>query len=181
MAKEVYQHELKVPKERVAVLIGVNGKIKKQIEEKTKTKLEIDSEAGDVFITGDDGLNIFNAKEVVQAIGRGFNPKIAMLILKGDYVFEIINIKDYGKTKKSRLRLKGRVIGEDGRARKIIEELTEAHISVYGKTVSIIGEPENCANAKHAIVSLLRGAPHSSVYRTLEKKRKLKKQEQMFE
>jgi ribosomal RNA assembly protein len=178
---DLFQHELKVPKERIAVLIGVDGKVKKEIEEKTRTKLEIDSEAGDVFITGKDGLDIFHAKEVVLAIGRGFNPNIAMLILKGDYVFEIINIQDYAKTKKAELRLRGRVIGEEGKARKVIEELTEAHISVYGKTVSIIGEPESTANAKQAIISLLQGAPHSSVYTWLEKKRKFKKQQQVLE
>jgi len=180
MDEEVFQHELKIPKERIAVLIGVNGKIKKEIEDKTNTKLEINSEAGDVFITGTDGLHIFNAKEVVQAIGRGFNPKIAMLILKGDHVFELINIKDFGNTKKTILRLKGRIIGEDGRSRKTIEDLTETYISVYGKTVCIIGEPESCADAKQAITSLLRGAPHASVYKWLEKKRKLKKQEQLL-
>jgi ribosomal RNA assembly protein len=177
---DLFQHELKIPKERVAVLIGVNGKIKKEIEDKTNTKIEVDSEAGDVFISGHDGLNIYNAKEVVTAIGRGFNPQVAKLILKGDHVFEVVNIRDFGKTKKEKLKLKGRVIGEDGKSRKTIEDLTEVHISIYGKTVSIIGEPENCANAKHAIISILRGAPHSSVYRWLEKKRKLKKHEQML-
>ena len=181
MADEIFRHELKIPKERVAVLIGVNGKIKKEIEEKTQTKLEIDSDAGEVFIDGEDGLSVFNAKEVVQAIGRGFNPKIAMMILKGDHVFEIINIKDFGKTQNAVQRLKGRVIGEDGRSRKTIEDLTESYISVYGKTISIIGEPESCADAKQAIISILRGAPHSSVYKWLEKKRKLKKQEQMLQ
>jgi ribosomal RNA assembly protein len=179
--QDEFQYDLKIPKERVAVLIGVDGKIKKEIEEKTKTKINVDSESGEVFINGKDGLNIFDAKEVVQAIGRGFNPKIAMNLLKGDYVFEIINIKDYANSQKAMLRLKGRVIGEEGKSRRIIEELTEASISVYGKTVAIIGEPESCANAKQAIVSLLEGAPHPSVYRWLEKKRKIKKQEQMLQ
>lgn len=180
MAKQEFQYELKIPKDRIAVLIGVKGEVKKEIEERTNTKLHIDSEAGDVFIKSNDGLNIFNAKEIIMAIGRGFNPNTAMLLMKGDYVFDLINIKDYANTKKSELRLKGRVIGEEGKTRRIIEEMTDTFISVYGKTISLIGEPENCSNAKQAIVSLLQGSPHSSVYKWLEKKRKVKKEEQMF-
>ena len=33
-----YRYELKIPKERVAVLIGKDGSIKKEIEKNTKTK-----------------------------------------------------------------------------------------------------------------------------------------------
>jgi ribosomal RNA assembly protein len=179
--QDVFQHLLKVPRDRIAVLIGEKGKIKREIEDKTKTDLDIESETGDVTITGHDGLNIYTAKEVVQAISRGFNPRTAMLLLKGDYVFESVDISDFGNTKNSRIRLKGRIIGEEGKARRVIEDLTECHISVYGKTACIIGEPEEAAAAKQAIVSLLQGATHSSVYRTLEKKRKVKKQEQMFD
>lgn len=175
-----FMHELKIPKERVAVLIGVNGRIKRDIEEKTNTKIDVDSEAGDVFIHGNDGLDILNAKEVVQAIARGFNPKIAITLIKGDYVLEMINIKDFAKNKDNVQRLKGRVIGENGKARRTIEELSETNISVYGKTVTIIGEPEDVANCKQAIVTLLRGSPHPSVYSWLEKKRKLKKQKEML-
>ena len=167
-----FSHEVKIPHERVAVLIGKDGDIKKRLEEKTQTKLDIDSENGDVLIQGDDGLNIFDAKEVVLAIGRGFNPNIAFLLLKGDYVFEIINIKDFTNSKKGVLRLKGRVIGAEGRSRKVIEDLTETNISVYGKTISIIGQPESAMSTKQAVVWLLEGKPHSAVYKWLERKRK---------
>ena len=36
-----YTYELKIPKERIAVLIGVKGKVKRDIESSTKTKLVI--------------------------------------------------------------------------------------------------------------------------------------------
>jgi len=47
-----YNLELKIPKERVAVLIGKNGEVKKELEEYTSAKIEIDSKEGDVKITG---------------------------------------------------------------------------------------------------------------------------------
>lgn len=166
-----FAYELKIPKERVAVLIGKDGSVKKSIEEETKTKLNIDSKEGDVIITGEDALLLYAAREVVRAIGRGFNPEIAQLLLQQDYAFEVIPISDF-VTENHLTRVKGRIIGREGKSRKIIEELTEAHICVYGKTVGIIGSYEGLASAKRAVEGLLSGSPHSSIYKFLEKRRK---------
>jgi len=69
-------------------------------------------------------------------------------------------------------RLKGRVIGADGKTRRIIEDMTETYVTVYGKTIGIIGETSNVSLARRAIESLLRGSPHSSVYKWLENQRR---------
>lgn len=167
-----YSYELKIPLARVAVLIGKGGNVKKDIEDATVTKLQIDSAEGDVFITGEDALGLYTAREVVTAIGRGFNPELAKLLLRQDYASEQIDIEDYAKTKKHEIRVRGRVIGAEGKARKVIEELTECHISVYGKTITIIGELEGVTMCKRAIEKLLSGSQHSGVYRWLEKQRK---------
>ncbi|MEM4336421.1 MAG: KH domain-containing protein [Candidatus Woesearchaeota archaeon] len=169
----MYQYEIKIPKERIAVLIGTKGKVKKEIEEATKSKIKIDSKEGDVFIQGKDSLGLVTAKEIVNAIGRGFNPDIAMNLLKADYCIEMVDINDYSRnTKKDIVRLKGRVIGAGGKSRKNIENLTETNISIYGKTIALIGEVEKVAIAKRAVESILQGSPHSKVYSWLEKKRK---------
>jgi len=174
-----YNYELKIPMDRIAVLIGKNGEIKKYIEEETKTKLKIDSDEGDVFVSGEDALGLFNAREVIRAVGRGFNPDVAQVLLKGDYIFETINIMDFsGKSKDNMLRLKGRVIGSEGKSRRTIENLSDTRISVYGKTIAIIGQPENVGAAKRAIESLLTGSQHANVYKWLEKnRRELKRKE----
>ena len=77
-----------------------------------------------------------------------------------------------GKSKSTLLRIKGRIIGKEGKCRKLIEDLSEAYISVYGKTVAIIGQPEAVAMAKKAIESLLRGSTHANVYKWLEMRRR---------
>lgn len=178
---EEYSYELKIPKARVAVLIGKKGEVKKRIETATKTEIRIDSKEGDIFISGKDALGLFSAREVIEAIGRGFNPDFAELLLKGDYVLEIINIKDYaGKSKATAMRLKGRVIGKEGRSRKTIEDLSDTYVSVYGKTIGIIGEADNVASARMAIEELLRGAPHGNVYKGLEKRRKEMKKKELL-
>lgn len=167
-----YLYELKVPKERIAVLIGKNGEIKKNIEAATKTRVDIDSKEGDVFLKGDEPISLYVARDVIRAISRGFNPDIAMLLLKQDYVFELIDLKDYVKNKKQMPRLKGRVIGKEGKSRRNIETLTETYICVYGKTIGIIGMIENATLAKRAVCALLGGSPHATVYKWLEKQRK---------
>lgn len=170
---EEYSYEVKIPKERVAVLIGRKGEIKKEIEDATKSRIFVDSDEGDVMITGKDSLGMFSAKDIITAIGRGFNPETAMLLLKQDYCFELIKLSDYvGKSKNKLERLKGRLIGTEGKTRKVIEMLTETNISIYGKTVGIIGQPENVECARMAVEKLLSGSQHSGVYSWLEKKRK---------
>jgi len=168
-----YSNELRIPKERVAILIGKKGETKKELEDLTKTKIIIDSKEGDIFLSGNDALSVFDVVVVIKAIGRGFNSDIAFLVLKQDYIFEFINTNDFAKTKNDSIRLKGRVIGSEGKSRNTIEELTETNISVYGKTIGIIGLQENVASARKAIESLLSGSPHSNVFRFLEKNRRV--------
>jgi len=177
----MYTFETRIPKERIAVLIGKDGEIKSNIESAAKVKLDIDSKEGDVVISGEDSISIFTSKEIIRAIGRGFNPELALLLLKQDYSFELINLADFAKTKNDAIRLKGRVIGEAGKSRKTIEELTECSLSVYGKTIGIIGEVSDVAVARRAIEALLSGSPHASVYTFLEKQRRMRRMGQISE
>ena len=167
-----YSYELKIPKERIAVLIGKEGAIKQELEEQTKSSIFVDSEEGDVKLQGSDSVLLFQLRDVVKAVGRGFNPEIAMRLFKQDYILEIITLTDFVKAKNHLLRIKGRVIGKNGRARETIEELTDTSISVYGKTIAIVGFCDNVAVSKRAIESLLSGSPHSSVFKVLEKQRR---------
>jgi ribosomal RNA assembly protein len=164
-----FAFDIRVPKERVAVLIGKNGETKKELEEFTGCKINVDSKEGDVHISGEDSIKMYALREVVKAIGRGFNPEIARLLLKQDYSLEIINLLDFVKNKGHFERVKGRVIGAEGKSRETIEGLTGAFISVYGKTISIIGDRDGVVSSKKAVESLLQESPHSNVYRWLEK------------
>lgn len=166
-----YTYTIRVPKERVAVLIGKKGEVKHQIEGEGDVILEVDSKEGEVTVSGTDAIKLYTAREIIKAIARGFNPEIALLLLKSDYLFELIDLREFASTKNHLVRLKGRIIGAEGKSRRIIEELTDSYISVYGKTVCIIGESEKMPIARKAVESLIKGAPHSKVYQFLERQR----------
>jgi len=149
--------------------------IKKRIEEETHTKIIIDSKEGDVIVEGEDPLTLFSTRDMIKAIARGFNPDIANLLLKQDYTLELVELKEFVKTPAQLIRIKGRIIGKDGKARKVIEGLTETYICIFGKTVGLIGLGEDVSNARRAIESLIAGSTHANVYKWLEKKKRDKR------
>ncbi|MTK63077.1 MAG: RNA-processing protein [Methanobacterium sp.] len=166
---------LKIPRERVGVLIGKNGITKDEIENLTKTDINIDSETGSIAISPteetEDPLAVWKSRYIVKAIGRGFNPEISLKLLGDETLLEIINLPDYvGKSKKAIMRQKARIIGKEGRTKDIIIDMTGVDISIYGKTVAIIGDMEQIHIAKEAVEMILNGVRHKTVYAFLEKK-----------
>jgi ribosomal RNA assembly protein len=164
--------DIKIPEERIGVLVGPGGSIKHLIEEKTKTTLEIDSETGTVSIaSAEDPLQGLRVMDLVRAIGRGFSPERALAILYDEMLMlDVLDISKMASTKSDMERIKGRIIGKDGRSREIMERLSGTKVSVYGKTVAVLGYPEQVRVARTAIEMLLDGAPHGNVYSFLEKK-----------
>jgi ribosomal RNA assembly protein len=164
--------DIKIPEERIGVLVGPGGSMKHLIEEKTKTTLEIDSETGTVSIaSADDPLQALRVMDLVRAIGRGFSPERALPILDDEMLMlDVLDLSKMVGTKNDMARIKGRVIGKDGKSREIMERLSGARLSVYGKTVALLGYPEQIKIARTAVEMLLDGAPHGNVYSFLEKK-----------
>lgn len=167
---------VKIPLNRIGVLVGSDGKVKREIEKRFKITVNINSKAGDVELTRAtdkaDPSGLFRVRDIVLAIGRGFSSENAFKLFDEEMSFGILDLRDYlGKSQADIQRIKGRIIGKNGKTRKIIEEYTEANISVYGHTVSIIGEMESFEIAKAAIELLIRGSLHKSVYRFLQWKR----------
>ncbi len=174
---------VRVPKERVGVLVGPDGKVKQFIEDKLEVKLEVDSELGDVnIVLGEKAADpsvLFRARDVVSAIGRGFAPEAAFRLIRDeDAIFDLVDLREiFGRSEADIKRVKGRIIGMEGKTRKIIEELSGADVVVYGHTVGIVGTFEQANIARTAVQMLIDGCQHHSVYNYLAKKRReLKKQ-----
>jgi ribosomal RNA assembly protein len=168
---------VKIPRERVGVLIGLNGEVKEYIERRLPVKLDIDSVSGGIIINlKEDAVDpslLFKAKEVVLAIGRGFSPIRAYKLLQDEYTtFVIIDLREIlGRSQSDIKRIKGRIIGKKGKTRKLIEELTDSYVSIYGYTIAIIGDIEQIEITKEAISMIIKGNQHATVYKYLHRKR----------
>ena len=142
-----FEKLIRIPEDRVGVLIGKSGKTKSKIEESCSVKLDIDSQNGEVQVSGeaaDEKFQIFKAMEIVTAIGRGFSPEKAMRLLKGENTLHVINLREFGgKTPEQLERFKGRIIGDGGKARTNMENLSNSNITVYGKLCQLLVNQHN--------------------------------------
>ncbi len=171
-----------IPKDRIGVLVGPKGMVKSRVEDSMGVDLTIDSETGlvDIRLRKDtqDPSNALRAKDIVVAIGRGFSPERALTLVNEDSTLDVLDLHDFfGKNEAEIRRVDGRIIGREGKTRRIIEEMTGTLVSVSGHTVSIIGSYESVSTAKDAIEKLLKGRQHGTVYKFLRRKKSEAKKE----
>ncbi|MEM0155573.1 MAG: KH domain-containing protein [Thermoplasmataceae archaeon] len=163
-----------VPKERLPMIIGREGMTKRKLEKLGNVALNIDSAGGLVSVEQkNDALKANLTLSVVHAISRGFNPEVAFSIFDDYMQLIVISLRDFAKPGSRRIEeIRGRIIGRGGKTRRVIESLTSTHISVYGDTVSIIGDYVSIQYSREAISMIISGKKHRSVYQYLEKKAK---------
>ncbi len=176
---------VKIPLDRVGVLIGDKGSVKRELEERTNTVITIDSKNGIVIIEPASAEtpfeNILKAREVVRAIAVGFSPERAFRLLDEDQVLITIDLKEYFTSPNHITRVKARIIGEKGKTRRIIEETTGTYVNVGETIIGIIGDYEQANIAREAIEMLINGKSHSTVYSFLERKSRGLKRRRMTE
>ncbi|MGD0638752.1 MAG: KH domain-containing protein [Nitrososphaerales archaeon] len=178
-----FEQAVRVPLDRVAAVIGKKGETKKHLEEACHVSLEIDSQSGEITVrsTSVEEGDPFRAMNVVEAVGRGFSPQRALKLLDPETTLEVMDLRDFaGKSDNSLERIRGRIIGLNGKSRRVIEELTKCYVSVYGRTVSIIGEITEAKLAKEAITMLASGSRHRSVYNMLQRARTKRKMDRVL-
>ncbi|MEM5801816.1 MAG: KH domain-containing protein [Candidatus Aenigmatarchaeota archaeon] len=159
---------LAIPEERIK-LLKKNKSWVERLKKFCNAELNLNEEIG---IKCEDPLMLLRVKNVLKAFGRGFSFEDALTLLDEDYFFETIEVKEYaGKSRKRQIVLKGRVIGREGKIKKMIERICNVKIVIYGKTISIIGKWNDLEKAKKAVEMLLEGKKHGTVYNFLERQR----------
>jgi ribosomal RNA assembly protein len=164
----------KVPLDRVGVIIGGGGSVIDMLRRRLGVSVKVDSTTGAVVIEpispSTPVANLLKAREYIDAIGYGFSPERAERLLDEDQVLLVIDLKSYvGDSENHLKRIKGRIIGEGGRARRNLEEITNTYISVGEATIAIIGGFEEAEVARQAIQMLIEGRQHTTVYKYAER------------
>ena len=140
-------------------------KNRKNLEKKLRIK--ITGRGEEITIHGPPESE-YIAEKVIDALEFGFPFSVALLIKEQDFMFEVLNIKDYTR-RKDLEKVRARIIGKQGKTLRTLLELTKCHFEIKDNQVGIIGEPEYMKNAQEAMISLIRGAKHANVYSFLEK------------
>ena len=88
-----FEQMVRVPRERVGVIIGKSGEEKKELEELLKVKLTVDSESGEVLVKADavdlEEVDPFKAIEVIDAIGKKMVRSLPMELICNAPVFHM--------------------------------------------------------------------------------------------
>jgi KH domain-containing protein len=147
--------------DELVVLKKFKRKLQKELEVKiliVGNEVSIDGEADDEFF----------AEKIIVALSFGFPMEAALSIKREEFLFEILNIKDYTK-KKDYKTIRARIIGSGGKTLRTLATLTECFFEIKENTVGIIGSPESIETAQTAITSIIQGSKQANVYSYLEK------------
>jgi ribosomal RNA assembly protein len=142
-------------------------KNKENLEKELNVNIEINGK--EVSVSGKPEDEYITEK-IVEALDFGFPFSDALEIKKEDILFEILNIKECTPQKNFE-RVRGRIIGKEGKALKTICNLSDCHIELSGNKLGIIGNCENIRNVEEACKLLIKGSKHANVYAYLEKHR----------
>lgn len=157
---------LQVPDDRLDLL---DDSVLDRLEKTTGASVSIDAQSKSVSVQHEDSVAEMDTSEVIRAISRGFEPHTAMRLAQEQLVrFEEINVREKTRNAKEFRRQKGRIIGENGRTRELLEELSGADVRVYDNYVSIIGTVMEVKTVRMAVNRLTNGEPHAGVYAFLE-------------
>lgn len=170
-----------VPPEKAGILLRKGGRIRRMMEENYGVSLKVDEETGGVSVgyTPEKAAEAYLAiTKIMSAISTGFDEPRIRDMIERDLSLVSIDLEELVGTDRSTLtRIKGRIIGERGKAKQKIESVTGCSLSIYGNKVGIIGTPEMVDVAGEAVQRLSGGLQHQTVYRFLESKMRRMKQE----
>jgi KH domain-containing protein len=140
---------------------------KEELEKKLNVKISVSGT--DILINGNK-VDEYFAERVLMAIDFPFTIDEVLLLKSEDFMFEVLNVKDY--TKRHDLRvIRGRLIGTKGNTLRVIEELSDCIVAVKKNNIAIIGSAGSFETARQAIISLIHGSKQGNVYQYLENAR----------
>jgi len=146
------------------------GKIlreKKNLEKELNVKI---FNKGNLLFVDGKAEDEYLAVQVIEAMALGFSLQKALLLTQDGFILEKIYIR--GITQRHDLgRIRGRIIGTNGKTKKTIESLGDCHICVHENIVGIIGFADEIRTTITALEALIRGKKQTKTYSYLEEAR----------
>lgn len=160
----------KIPPERVGTLLGKNGRIKELLETRFRVSLQVDGETGGISVRypPEAAENYFLLKKTMDCVSTGFSDEDIREMMEKDYALAVVDLEEYANSNTHLSRVKGRIIGQAGRAKLKIEDYSKCRLSIYENLVGILGPEENIEMARDAVIKLAKGFEHQTVYRFME-------------
>jgi ribosomal RNA assembly protein len=159
--------QILIPLERAKL---IDRKMLSAMERRLKCKIQVHDE-NQVTINGEP-YDEYNARNAIEAFANGFDFETCCKLLSEAYYFKRMDLRDVERNKDQLRRIKSRIIGEEGRTKAYIESVSEAHLMIYGNTISLIGSIESIGIASVAIEILVGGGTHKTAYAAMEKARR---------
>jgi len=156
-----------IPAKRLPVLRRDGGRFLDELED--RCGVQVESEGCEVRVEGEAG-DEWLAEQVLRAVALGFAPRQAFKLLKDDCFLEVVDLKALARNEKDLQRFKSRLIGSHGKAKKTLQELSGAWLSVGEGRVALLGGYESIQLAREGVQKLLEGKTHSTVYAYLERR-----------
>ncbi len=154
--KTLYVRNIRAVSENLAIL-------------QKKIKVGIEIAKNQVNVLGKEE-NIYDAEKVFGALDAGFSVDTALLLIDPDYLFDTMNVRDFTR-RKNLEEIRARIIGTEGKTKKLMEKLSDSFIKLKENTVYIICLAEDLRDTKTAIEKLIRGSAQGKVYGFLERSR----------
>lgn len=114
------------------------------------------------------------AARVIEALNLGFALEQALILKEEEFTLEKVNIKEITKRHDLK-RIRARIIGTEGKTKKIMADLGNCFISLHENTIGVIGRAEEIKKVIQALISLVHGSKQSKVYSYLERERSREK------
>ena len=142
-----------------------------KLERKLNVKLKI---YGKKVIIEGESLSEYESSLVFRAISFGFSVKIALLLLDEENSFKVVHIR--GHTRRKLKDVQARLIGTEGKTKRILADIANCFIVINEGEVGVIGGVEDVENTETAIINLIKGSKQTNMYRYLERMNRIKKE-----
>ncbi len=123
-----------------------------------------------IIVYYEDFYFLYKFDKFIKGLKAGFDIKKLLNILDNDWDILEIDLKLVFEKKINHIiRIKGRIIGEEG---KILEELkkkTNADIIIKDKYIYILGDSVSLQSAYEGIKRIIKGEKHGTVFNYLDK------------